>query len=406
MRRLLQVEVLRDGELFLAQTLRPGRPLRLGPTPDCEIPTEVLDAPLALVVPGPEGYGVRLREPLSGRLRVAGRTLRIEGGLLVDPRPEPLTLVDGDGGEVVLDEHLRLRFRVLRAESAFGWSPRPELRLGLSLATVAALVVAGAVVVHRHAPPPTPKGREVRLTVRPARLARLPRPALAKKLDGKGPTPRKPAARRTSRPRTAQVALQRGVLGALDRRVGQLVSPGKRGRDPLAALNKLLTVSTTGIPTPRSGGAGRGSDRLGSWLATPGLGDAASLTAALPVPKASARLPRLALPEAGKVGSPAAPAASGPSREEVREVVSRGGAGIRVCYERELIGSASPREGRVLLRWTIDAKGHVTNLVVEKDTIRIPELRECLLRQVRSWTFPPCSEGCTIVYPFEFFTRS
>lgn len=87
-------------------------------------------------------------------------------------------------------------------------------------------------------------------------------------------------------------------------------------------------------------------------------------------------------------------------------MVRQGGAAIRLCYERELLSSSEAREGRLLLRWRVDGQGRPTGVRVLRDSLQIPALRACVLRQLATWVFPACPDGCEVVFPFEFFARS
>jgi hypothetical protein len=96
----------------------------------------------------------------------------------------------------------------------------------------------------------------------------------------------------------------------------------------------------------------------------------------------------------------------GISRESIRKVVVRGSKAIRRCYEQELLTSAIPLEGRLLLRWRIDARGRVQDLTVVKDNLGSAALTRCIKQKIATWRFPACSgRSCVVVYPFDFFPR-
>jgi hypothetical protein len=399
-RHQVQLSVLRDGELLFAQAVRPGHALTVGPAAGDVVPTTVLPSSLPLLVPTRAGYGLRLRAPLAGHVQAAGRRLRFEGGLLLDPRPEPLLLTDGDEGEVALDEHLRVRFTVHRLTRAFVVWPRCEPRLALCLAGACAVALAGILAVAPHAPPARAGAREVRLETRPAIVdlaLRRRGPTVARHRRDARPT--RPVATRSSPRRNPSRTdvLRRGVLGILD---SPQTARSRRGRDAtlgraLAALDRLALTSAATGPRGSSGGRGDGRDPLGAWLGrTTGDGDG------LPLPRPALRRehppgPRLALQSS---------TAGGPSREEIRSVVASGSAAVRLCYERELITSGQPREGRLLLEWTIGADGRVVAPTVRRDTIGSASLRACILQQVAGWVFPRCPKQCQVVYPFEFYS--
>jgi hypothetical protein len=408
---VVHARVLRDGELFLSTVLGPGRPLQIGP--DCNAAASAAaQAPLSLLVPVPGGYGLRLAPPLAGQVTVQGRTLRIQDGLLADPRPEPLILADGDHGRVLLDDddNLELLFTVHQQQRRF--APRLTVEPGLALALgLTALAFAGLLVVV--APwQGSPKRRgpvEPKLTARPTlalRLARFkrarPRPAIRRSAGNRSERlhngRRKAATRSKARARQGQG--QAGVLGLLGQArrrhpqlFGSVDDPSRP--DPLEQLDKLeLALASVAVPSGPPAGGGR----LGGG---PGMGLVGLLG---PAPSAEAGQglspARLALP--AKAPLPVARAAARPSREEIRKVVARNSGPIRLCYERELLSSSRPLEGRLLLRWTIDAAGAVRDLEVVEDTVGSIGLRSCVLSRVRGWIFPACAQRCRITYPFDF----
>jgi len=399
MRRLaVQLEVFVDGELFLGRALPPGRPLRLGPGAGCEVPTSALPTTLALLTPTRDGYSIRLAPSLAGLIHAAGRSLRVGDGLLHDPRPEPLLLVEGDRGELSLGAEVRLRFTVVAAAPLFRGLPGIDAPLALSLGGTLAAAAMLVLLVGRFSPPLTPAGgHEVRLRSRPAvvALSRLRSPI--RKPQAPAPTtvraPRATESRRaTPTPRSIARA---GLLGLLDARLDR-ATPSRR-HDPLAALDRLLTSTESLLTSSTAGYSGlapsrrRRSEWGMSGFAEPGAVPAARKRPRLP--EALAALPR------------PAPGEPGLSREAVQEVVAQGAAAIRLCYERELLSTVDVREGRLVLRWRIDSGGRATAIRVEKDSVGLPELRSCLRRQIQSWVFPPCPGRCEVTYPFEFFAR-
>lgn len=398
MRTIVELQILAGDELLLCRGLGPRQPLCLGPGARATVPTLAFDLDVSVLVPTTGGYRVQLVPGLDGHLLAAGRRLRIVDGLLCDPRPEPLLLVDGDEGELALGDGLRLRF-ALHAQRR---ELRPRLRLdralAFSLSGAAAVALALALVCLDGGPRARGAAREPRLVTRPASLVALQRtrpPALrAATLTRRSPgTPRRARpSRAAASPRTAERLLQR------------LLPTRARGRggDPLAALDGLLA---------RAGRAQRGGGPGGPLLtgtrAGLGLGDLSlgGLRGGLPDALALPALAPLAR-ERPRPAAAATPSGSGPSREAIRKVVARGSAGVRLCYERELLAARIPREGQIILRWEIDGSGKVVGVQIEKDTVRSAGLARCLTEQVRRWAFPPCPERCSIVYPFDFYARS
>jgi hypothetical protein len=402
-RYALQVEVLADGDALVTRTLPPGSALRLGPTPDASIPTTALDRTVEVLVPGRSGYGLRLAAPLSGHLTVSGRALRIEEGLLCDPRPEPLLLRDEDTGELLLGAGLRLRFMVCEQRRRFRWRPEANRTLVLSLAVTAVLTAVGAGWVGRRAPVPRRGVQEARLLARPTRLGLLRAPNRAPGDPTHRPA-RKPIRRMKVRPGTGRARpapSRRGVLAPMDRdpRMARRVDGTHGQRDPLnGALAKLdATLASMAMGAPRGRLDSTEADRLAAWIRR---GSPADAPHASTPPVATKWGPALAstTPVQGALGHR-------PTREEIERVVSRGAGPIRLCYERELLSSANPREGTVVIRWEIDPTGKARHLRTLRDSVRLPTLEGCVISQIESWSFPPCEARCVVVFPFEFYLR-
>lgn len=75
----------------------------------------------------------------------------------------------------------------------------------------------------------------------------------------------------------------------------------------------------------------------------------------------------------------------------------------RHCYS----GSRVPhghRGGRVLLRFTLAPDGSVEDVTNAASTLGLPDAEECVLAQVRTWTFPAPGgeESVVVTYPVEF----
>jgi hypothetical protein len=78
---------------------------------------------------------------------------------------------------------------------------------------------------------------------------------------------------------------------------------------------------------------------------------------------------------------------------------------LRDCYERQL--SHNPRlAGRLTVAVTIDGRGAVKEAAAENDgnTLRDPRVQECLLKNLRKWTFPEAADGEDVYvrYPLDF----
>jgi hypothetical protein len=75
---------------------------------------------------------------------------------------------------------------------------------------------------------------------------------------------------------------------------------------------------------------------------------------------------------------------------------------VKACYERGL-QSDRALAGRVVVRWTITAKGKVAGIAIEGDTAGSPPLTECVVRVVAGLSFPaPMGGAVDVSFPFVF----
>jgi TonB family protein len=89
-------------------------------------------------------------------------------------------------------------------------------------------------------------------------------------------------------------------------------------------------------------------------------------------------------------------------KEVVRRVVRQHIAEVKACYERELPEHPG-LEGRVVVKFTIGAKGQVVSSVLESSTLGVPRAENCIVEVVLSWEFPEPTGGEALVsYPFTF----
>lgn len=73
---------------------------------------------------------------------------------------------------------------------------------------------------------------------------------------------------------------------------------------------------------------------------------------------------------------------------------------VRDCYEHGL--AKDPQlEGRVLLKFTVDLEGSVSEAAIDNVAEAPPEVGKCIRDAVMTWKFPrPVHEEVTISYPF------
>ena len=102
----------------------------------------------------------------------------------------------------------------------------------------------------------------------------------------------------------------------------------------------------------------------------------------------------------------AADTSGGLTPEQVRAVVERHRSALQWCFEKELQKN-SKLSGKVVVFWQIDPPGSVATSRIKSSTISSPDVEDCLVRQVRKWTFPTAENGQTtkVFYPFVFSAR-
>ncbi|MCA9665411.1 MAG: AgmX/PglI C-terminal domain-containing protein [Myxococcales bacterium] len=421
----LRYEIWRADELLVAEVLAGAEPLTVGPR-RAQVPTDELAETVSLLSATAAGYRLELVEPLCGEIVTSGRRLRVRDGLLFDPRPEPLLLREGDSGQLSLDDDgLELRFFItaqrarLRRFGAVDWS------LLTTVAAVAVAVITGAALVSDvRAPAPA------RARLAGVKLVRVA-PPIFKRSRPKPPRRRRHAARDAkARTRARHGATKRRRNKRSTRRRARLA---RAARGPAAAAARRRTRRTPprriADVTAALTAAARHSGKHERASLTRSHSAAVALVASAAAPlrvsqptHVSAVMPRLpsethlalalsaaAKPRRHSKALSLAPAATGarPAREAIERAVRRGSGRIRHCFERELLVSGDSIQGRLLVRWRIDASGRAQSLSVVRDSVRRPRIRACILRVVRGLRFPACGgAGCRVTFPFELYVRS
>jgi len=76
---------------------------------------------------------------------------------------------------------------------------------------------------------------------------------------------------------------------------------------------------------------------------------------------------------------------------------------VKGCYERVLKHDPEA-EGKVVVRFVVKPDGAVASADMTSDTMAYPAVSECVVGEVRTWSFPPPSDGkaITVSYPFVF----
>jgi len=329
-----------------------------------------------------------------------------------------LVFADQDRGSLQLDQGLTIRFIIHRQRRAFVWIPLPDRRFAAAMAATAVMIFSAAMVVAQF--PPLEKQKvEERRQKYITRHAAVPKPKpktrkkLLKGLGGKAVTERRGVGQRTKRRRrlkqkgNRQAARKQAKSALRGRRLARIVNSSldkrvmKALEGTLAAAAAMTTRGVGGRQTGNNpsmgsgllssnGGLGKGKVNLPT-----GLSDHSNS-----LPQANRRKARSAKPLSREKKG-------GLTREQIRRVVARGSGQVQHCYERELLTGNKVRQGRMILRWQIDARGRVGRLKVVNDSVKSDGLRRCVLKKVKSWRFPACSDGnCTVVFPFEFFART
>ncbi len=89
-------------------------------------------------------------------------------------------------------------------------------------------------------------------------------------------------------------------------------------------------------------------------------------------------------------------------RELIAKVINEHMGEIRGCYERALLKEAG-LAGKLVLEWTIEPTGIVSDIRVKNVTLRGPEVPNCIIGSLRGWAFPKPKGGKVVVsYPFLF----
>jgi len=237
--------------------------------------------------------------------------------------------------------------------------------------------------VHVTITPPAPKAAPV-----PASAPDVAPPAVAVK-----PTPKTIRRASPPPPRNRFEALDRitssavKVAGAL----GRMGSAPKTKRAYGAVLPAMGTPSTMamGFGAPDVG-IGRAGLRAAGELRGGGYGREGRIGGAVLGPVKSQRL-GVASKQPGTI-----------DREGVAKVISQHLTEVQRCYEASLLLEGSDG-GRLAVEWTISSAGSVLQARVASTTLKQASVPQCVLRALRSWTFPKAVGGNVVIsYPFVF----
>lgn len=92
---------------------------------------------------------------------------------------------------------------------------------------------------------------------------------------------------------------------------------------------------------------------------------------------------------------------NGLPREQIMKVVSAHDADVRACYERQR--KIEPAlEGKVMMRFTIGAKGDVADAGVVSTSFATPDVPACITKEIRKWKFPAPGGEQKVETPYAF----
>jgi hypothetical protein len=412
----------------------------------------------SLLAPAKDGtYRLRLWPGMSGQLRAGGQMVDVAATLATPgpprrlrkpPAHRDLTLMSGDGGELIIDaaSDLRLRLAFVEPPPVIGPVRRHDPLLfktvfgtmSITLALLAVLLFIGDRI-----PAPT-------LSIWPDRVVSakaLAESSMKKVEEAKvkaaealakaEAAARKRAEREAAESRRAKE--KEGKLGRADAKSPNTVLPKARedvlrekvaktgilavlgnSRPGGSGLGKLLARTTDndmeGALTGLEGAklvAGKGAGGLG--VAGTGLGGGGNSfghiqgSGNLDVGAGRGRGrkgPSLGSGHEKQVsigletGSP--DAEGGLSKEQINRVVRAHAAAVKYCYEKELQRHQG-LSGRIDLAWVIRPNGTVDRARVSRSTMGNRDVEGCIERQVRNWQFPKSiAETIVGTYPLLF----
>lgn len=94
---------------------------------------------------------------------------------------------------------------------------------------------------------------------------------------------------------------------------------------------------------------------------------------------------------------------SGIDKDDITRVIKSNNSQIRGCYDLALAGNPK-LAGKLSIAWKIGSSGEVVAATVAEDTLGDPSLADCVMRRVKSWTFPkPIGGGVVdVTFPWIF----
>jgi hypothetical protein len=211
-------------------------------------------------------------------------------------------------------------------------------------------------------------------------------------------------------PNAKEIVKRSGLLGALGRGGGGLSTvfgSGGLGGDLRGAVGNMFGpvvgdsygLGGLGLKGAGSGGGGQGETIGIGGVGTKGRGGGLGSygTGVGGLGKKGDRDVSIQAGTAAVVGSI--------DKELIRKVIQEHASQIRYCYEQEL--QRDPKlEGKVSIRWVINADGHVQNAQVDggsgATTLQNDHIHRCMMDRIASWEFPKPKGGgiAVITYPW------
>ena len=86
----------------------------------------------------------------------------------------------------------------------------------------------------------------------------------------------------------------------------------------------------------------------------------------------------------------------------IRNIIRAHLSELRFCYQSQL--QKNPQlAGKLVVKFTLGADGHITKIELAEDTLKQPEVGQCVLTRFQRWRFPATPNGeVTVSYPITF----
>ncbi len=447
-RVVLRVAQIWDGTVLDERTYRGGGVVvGTGPRSDFTTPDVGLPALFKLFRRRWRGWSLVLAPGMAGELSVGGEVRKVDD-ILAGPEPgkkkskgdwRAVTLSARDWGVVRLGDH-GFFFQLAAPEAPLPGSPwrRPGFVAPSSLYSFSwHAIFVGITFLFATWPPPggsTLGGYVIHLS---EQAPKIKPPEEPRKVAGtaEGEVKAKPAATADKegkaggegkKPRATQSSPKPNPRAEIVKKVentgvlkfqGSLAKIAGPSQEDARLQLAMARVGDRGYGSGRGTGVGPGVGTGTSTRGGSGAGGGGRSTHEIvtrgPIDTGTGRGPRgtpggtkLAEAKVPPFKSEGVDSSGGLTPEQVRKVVERNRSAIQWCFEKEL--QKNPKlSGKVVVFWQINAPGDVATSRIKSSTIGSPDVEDCLVRQVRKWTFPRADNGQTtkVFFPFVFSAR-